>query len=336
MALIMRQARRGASGFWGAFAPLRACFFNAKLPKRTSNERLCLCTNDLVPKILRPHAFMKRCTYCGNQQPDEATNCPVDGQPLEAVIATTAPTAPTSAPSLSCFRRLKYAHFSDSAGNDALIIVSVGLLLHWMFSYFVFYGYLVVVLIVVESLSPTLGGIIGLYAVIKGDGRISGIGACVACCIFVLPAWFFWHGQFPGLYENASLIVGITWWICGIGLIREKIAPMKVKRLSLILAALFLVSGHIYYLMVPKFALVFADLVTTLPIATRVVLAFPIGLLLIGYALSFAVLAKDKGTRSRLLNAVFFVVFLCGLVFIAYALFSPLVLIMNKVGADNG
>jgi hypothetical protein len=29
---------------------------------------------------------MKKCTHCGKEQPDEATTCPVDGQPLESVV----------------------------------------------------------------------------------------------------------------------------------------------------------------------------------------------------------------------------------------------------------
>jgi hypothetical protein len=34
---------------------------------------------------------MQRCTYCGNEQPDEAIACPVDGQPLKLVIISQPP-----------------------------------------------------------------------------------------------------------------------------------------------------------------------------------------------------------------------------------------------------
>lgn len=32
---------------------------------------------------------MKKCTYCGKEQPDDATVCPIDGQPLKTVIMPT-------------------------------------------------------------------------------------------------------------------------------------------------------------------------------------------------------------------------------------------------------
>ena len=41
---------------------------------------------------------MKRCVYCGNEQPDEATSCPIDGEPLKTVIATPSPPVPPVAP----------------------------------------------------------------------------------------------------------------------------------------------------------------------------------------------------------------------------------------------
>jgi hypothetical protein len=34
----------------GKISPFRACTPSANLSKRTSNERLCLCINDFVPK----------------------------------------------------------------------------------------------------------------------------------------------------------------------------------------------------------------------------------------------------------------------------------------------
>ena len=37
---------------------------------------------------------MKKCTYCGKEQPDAATTCPIDGEPLKTVITQPSPTPP--------------------------------------------------------------------------------------------------------------------------------------------------------------------------------------------------------------------------------------------------
>jgi hypothetical protein len=51
---------------------------------------------------------MKQCVYCGKEQPDEATSCPIDGEPLKTVIATPPPPVPTVVPlTLGSIKTLK-------------------------------------------------------------------------------------------------------------------------------------------------------------------------------------------------------------------------------------
>ena len=115
-----------------------------------------------------------------------------------------------------------------------------------------------------------------------------------------------------------------------------RLDPVTVRMPSLVLAALFAGFGVLTCFLIPLFVREYDGVIkSSLPaVTTAFLLPRPIGWVLIGFVFAGLILAKDKSTRSRSVNAAFFIVFFCGLLFMAVALFLPVVREINRAGSQ--
>ena len=169
------------------------------------------------------------------------------------------------------------------------------------------------------------------------------VGAAVVAAALVLAKGLVQRFSTPGQAlspELETMIIFCNSIIFFIGVvggrwIGGKLRPITVRTPSLILAALYVISGILMYITIPAFLKSYTELVTHLPLFTRAVLfPRPIGWLLIGYVIAGFLIFKDKGPNSRFFNALFLIILGCGLALTAFALFLPMVKEINKLSAQ--
>ena len=113
---------------------------------------------------------MKKCTYCGDEYPDEATTCPTDGQPLTPLTpqplaaAPPAPQRPASVPPAhpkptGLTKRISHISVHQTSKVFAILYVAIGLLFIPIGVVMILAGQMVMGIIYV--LMPFIYGIIG-------------------------------------------------------------------------------------------------------------------------------------------------------------------------------
>lgn len=169
------------------------------------------------------------------------------------------------------------------------------------------------------------------------------VGAAVVAAALVLVIGLVQRFSTPGQplsLELEAMIVFSNSIIFFIGVvggrwIGGKLQPITVRTPSLILAALYVISGILIYIAIPAFLKSYTELITHLPFVTKaILLPRPIGWLLIVYVIAGFLIFKDKGPNSRFFNALFLIILVCGIALTAFALFLPIVKEINKMSTQ--
>src|SRR5712692_4843185 len=103
---------------------------------------------------------MKKCTYCGNEYPDEATTCPTDGQPLVPLAPQRPATVPPRhATPTGLTKRLSHISIHQTSKVLVILYVAIGILFIPIGVVMILAGQMVMGIVYV--LMPFIYGIIG-------------------------------------------------------------------------------------------------------------------------------------------------------------------------------